>query len=142
MPFLEKANWVVLVVAVIMFVVYLAMIVPQALSEPISEVSYAEPIVWTIVAFIVANIAGNVVAAATNPQEADKKDQRDKEIDRLGERVGNSCVVIGACAALILALIKADYFWIANAIYVPGFAAAMLSSVTKIAAYHGPFQRW
>jgi hypothetical protein len=36
----------------------------------------------------------------------------------------------------------ADHFWIANAIFLGGMAAALVSSVTKIAAYHGPFQRW
>ena len=142
MPFLEKANWVVLLLATVTFVAYMAMIVPQVMSKPIAEVSYAEPIVWTIVAFIIANILGNILAAASNPREADKKDQRDKEIDRLGERVGNSFMVIGAGAALVLALVKADYFWIANAIYLCGMLAAVLSSSTKIAAYHGPFQRW
>ncbi len=142
MAFLEKANWVVLLVAAVTFIAYMAMIVPQAMSKPIAEVSYAEPIVWTIIAFIVANILGNVIAAATNPREADKKDQRDKEIDRLGERVGNSFMIVGACAALVLALVKADYFWIANAVYLCGMLAAVLASSTKIAAYHGPFQRW
>ena len=33
-------------------------------------------------------------------------------------------------------------FWIANAIFLGGLAGALVSSVTKIAAYHGPFQTW
>ena len=33
---------------------------------------------------------------------------RDKEIDRLGERVGSSFVVIGALGALVLAMVDAD----------------------------------
>jgi hypothetical protein len=37
---------------------------------------------------------------------------------------------------------KADHFWIANAIFLGGIAGALLSSVAKIAAYRGPFQRW
>jgi hypothetical protein len=37
---------------------------------------------------------------------------------------------------------RADHFWIAHAIFLGGLAGALLSSVTKIAAYHGPFQRW
>jgi hypothetical protein len=36
----------------------------------------------------------------------------------------------------------ADRFWIGNAIYFAGILAAMDASVTKIAAYHGPFQKW
>jgi hypothetical protein len=142
MAFLEKSNWVVLVVGVPTLLVYLAVIVPQVLGQPIAEVSWVEPMIVTIVVFVVANILGNVVAAASNPREADKNDERDREIDHFGERVGNWLIVAGSITALILAMAGADHFWIANAIFVGGLAGALLSSVTKIAAYHGPFQRW
>ena len=142
MAFLEKSNWVALIVAVPTLLVYVALVVPQVLGKPIAEVSWVQPMIFTIVGFIVANILGNVVAAASNPGEADKKDQRDTEIDHFGERVGNWLIIAGSCAALVLAMTRADHFWIANAIYFGGLAGALLSSVTKIAAYHGPFQRW
>jgi NADH:ubiquinone oxidoreductase subunit 6 (subunit J) len=142
MTFLEKSNWVVLVVAVPTLLVYVALVVPQVLSKPIAEVSWVQPMIFTIVGFIVANILGNVVAAASNPGEADKNDQRDREIDHYGERVGNWLIIAGSCAALVLAMTMADHFWIANAIFLGGMAGALVSSVTKIAAYHGPFQTW
>ena len=142
MAFLEKSNWVVIVVAVPTFLVYVALVVPQVLSKPIAEVSWVQPMVLTIVGFIVANVLGNVVAAASNPRDADRSDQRDREIDQVGERVGNWLIVAGAIAALVLAMTRADHFWIANAIFLGGIAGAVASSVTKIAAYHGTFQRW
>ena len=120
----------------------MAVVVPQVFSKPITEVSWVQPMVVAIVAFIVANIAGNVVAAVSNPGEADKNDERDREIDRYGERVGNWLLVAGSIVALVLAMTMADHFWIANAIFVGGMAGTLLSSVTKIAAYHGSFQRW
>jgi hypothetical protein len=142
MTFLEKSNWVVLVVGVPTLLVYLALIMPQVLSKPMAEVSWVQPMVFAIAGFVVANILGNVVAAATNPGEADRNDQRDREIDHLGERVGNWLMIAGSIAALVLAMTMADHFWIANAIFLGGMTAALVSSVTKIAAYHGPFQRW
>ena len=142
MAFLEKSNWVVLVVGVPTLLVYAALIVPQVLSKPMAEVSWVEPMIFAIAGFVVANILGNVVAAASNPREADKNDERDREIDRFGERVGNWLIIAGSIAALVLAMAMADQFWIANAIFIGGIAGALLSSVTKIAAYHGPFQRW
>jgi hypothetical protein len=142
MAFLEKSNWVVIVVGVPTLLAYAVLVVPQALSEPIAEVSWVEPMIIAIVGFVVANIVGNVVVAATNPREADQEDQRDREIDRFGERVGNWLIAAGAVAALALAMARADHFWIANAIFLAGMAGALLSSGTKIAAYHGPFQRW
>jgi hypothetical protein len=142
MAFLEKSNWVALVVAVPTLLIYVALVVPQVLSKPIAEVSWVQPMIFTVVGFIVANILGNVVAAASNPGEADRHDERDREIDHVGERVGNWLISAGSCAALVLAMTRADQFWIAHAIYVGGLAGALLSSVTKIAAYHGSFQRW
>ena len=142
MAFLEKSNWVVLVVAVPTLLVYAALVVPELLSRPIADVAWVQPMVFAIVGFIVANVLGNVVAAASNPGEADKSDQRDKEIDHFGERVGNWLIIAGSIAALVLAMAGADRFWIANAIFLGGMAGALISSVTKIAAYHGPFQRW
>ena len=142
MAFLEKSNWVVLVVGVPTLLLYLAFVLPQVLGKPIAEVSWVEPMILAIVGFVVANVLGNVVAAAANPGEADKNDERDREIDRVGERVGNWLIVAGAITALILAMTRADHFWIANAIVLGGIAGALLSSVTKIAAYRGSFQRW
>ena len=142
MAFLEKSNWVVLVVGVPTLLVYLVVVVPQLLGQPIAEVAWVEPMIATIVVFVVANILGNVVAAASNPREADRDDERDREINRFGERVGNWLIVAGSIAALVLAMARADHFWIANAVFLGGLAGALLSAATKIAAYHGPFQRW
>ena len=118
------------------------MVVPQVLGQPIAEVSWVQPMIVTIVVFVVANVLGNIVAAASNPAEADKNDERDREIDHFGERVGNWLIIAGSITALILAMAGADHFWIANAIFLGGLAGSLLSSLTKIAAYHGPFQRW
>ncbi len=142
MAFLEKSNWVVIFVGVPTLLVYVAVIVPQVLSKPVAEVSWVQPMIVAIVAFVVANVLGNVVAAASNPREADKKDQRDTEIDHLGERIGNWLLVAGSIVALVLAMAMAEQFWIANAIFLGGIVGALLSSATKIAAYHGPFQQW
>jgi hypothetical protein len=142
MVFLEKSNWVVIVVAVPTLVVYLALIVPQVLGKPMAEVAWVQPMTLAIIGFVVANVLGNIVAAASNPGEADKSDQRDTEIDHFGERVGNWLMIAGSIAALILAMTGADHFWIANAIFLGGIAGALLSSVAKIAAYRGSFQTW
>jgi hypothetical protein len=142
MAFMEKSNWVVLAVGFPTLLVYLAVVAPQVLGKPLAEVSWVQPMAFAIVGFIVANVLGNVVAAASNPRDADISDERDQEIDRFGERIGNWLMVAGAIAGLVLAMAMADQFWIANAIFLGGIAASLVSSVAKIAAYHGSFQRW
>ena len=142
MTFLEKSNWVVLVVAVPTLLIYVALVVPQVLDKPLAEVSWVQPMIFAIVGFIVANVLGNVVAAASNPSEAEKSDERDREIDHFGERIGNWLIIAGSIAALAMAMAMADHFWIANAIFLGGLAASIVSSVAKIAAYRGSFQAW
>src|SRR5512140_908279 len=142
MTFTEKSNWVVAVLTVVTFVAYLAMVLPPALANPVAKVGYEQPIVVMIVFFVVANVLGNVVAAASNPTEADKTDQRDREISHFGTRVGNFLMIAASCVALALAMTRQDYFWIGNSLFLGGMAASLLSASLKIAAYHGPFQRW
>jgi len=44
-------------------VVSVALVVPRVLGKPIAEVSWVQPMIVAIIAFIVANVVGNVVAA-------------------------------------------------------------------------------
>ena len=142
MTFTEKSNWVVVILTVVTMVAYAAMIVPPALANPVAKVGYEQPIVALIIFFVVANILGNIVAAASNPAEADKSDQRDREISHFGTRVGNFLMLAASCVAMALAMTKQDYFWIGNSLYLGGMAASLLSASLKIAAYHTSFQRW
>lgn len=77
-----------------------------------------------------------------SPREAGKKDQRDREIYRFGEYAGQSFVVIGGIAALLMAMAEVPHFWIANVIYLAFVLSAMLGSVAKIVAYRKGFQPW
>jgi hypothetical protein len=142
MAFTEKSNWVVVVVALATLATYGTWALVQALGTPVAQIDWVTPMVYSIAAFIVLNVLGNVVAAATNPKEADKSDQRDKEIDAFGERIGNYLIVAGACVALVLTMLAADRFWIGNTLYFAGLFGALCASVSKVAAYHAPFQRW
>jgi hypothetical protein len=142
MAFPVTGNWVVLIIAVPTLLVYAVLIVPLALNEPIVDLDWVQPMLLAIGGFVVANVVGNVVAAMTNPTEADQHDVRDTEIDRFGERIGSWAIAAGAIIGLVLAMAEADPFWIANAIVLGFLAGAIVSAAAKIAAYHGSFQRW
>ena len=124
------------------FGAYLVTILGRAQGIPLTEVPYVGAMLWTIGAAIVASIVGRIVVAIAWPKEADKKDQRDKEIHRFGEYVGQSFVVIGAVAALLLSMAEVDHFWIANAVYLAFVLSALLGSTAKIVAYRRGFPSW
>ncbi|MFD4422642.1 hypothetical protein ACFWN7_14235 [Agromyces sp. NPDC058484] len=143
MSYEEKGTWVYLVVAVTGSAVYLSLVLPQLLGGvPVDEIDYVPAMLWIIGAAIVASIVLRILVEIVVPSGNTRGDVRDREIDRLGERVGGAFVVIGALVALVLALFEGGYFWIANVIYLCFVLSAILSSVTKLIAYRRGVPSW
>ena len=142
MSYEERNVWVFVVVAVVAYAAYVVVVLSRARDVPLTEVAYVGPLLWSIGGAIVASIVGTIVVALVNRRDGHEKDQRDKEINRLGEHTGQSLVVIGALAALVLAMAEADWFWIANVIYLCFVLSAVLGSATKLAAYRQDFSTW
>lgn len=138
----EKRAWIMVVVATVAYGTYLAIVLGQAGSRPLAGVSYQWTLVWSVGGAILASILLDILSSFFAPKSAAEKDQRDREINRLGDYIGQSFLLIGAVTALILALLAVAPFWIANAIYL-GFAlSAIVGSVAKIIAYRRGFQTW
>lgn len=137
----EKSVWIFGVVAVVAYASYASTILALA-DGPLNEVAYAWPMFWTIVGAIVASIILHILVAVIWPKDAGKRDARDKEISRFGDFVGSGFVSAGAVAAMIMAMLQLDTFWIANVIYLGFVLSAILATVAKVVAYRGGFQRW
>lgn len=142
MSFEEKSAWILGVAAAASYGVYLAVVLALAGAMPLAEVPYVAPLLWTVGVSIAASIALHAVIGIFSPREAGKKDQRDREIYRFGEYTGQSFVVIGGVAALLMAMAEWGHFWIANVIYLGFVLSAVLGSVAKIVAYRWGFQPW
>ncbi|NMM16909.1 MAG: hypothetical protein HHJ14_07130 [Cellulomonas sp.] len=142
MTFDEKNTWIYGVVALGAYGVYLATVLTRAQGTPVVEVAYIGPMLWCIGASVAASILGKVAVSARWPREANSRDDRDREIDRFGEHVGQSFLVIGLLTALVLAMLEIDHFWIANAAFLAFVLSAALGSAAKITAYRGGFQQW
>ncbi|MFB4317207.1 hypothetical protein [Actinomadura sp. 21ATH] len=146
MAFEEKRAWMTIVVSAGAYAIYVAIVLGRADGgRPLAEVPYAAALLWTIGAAIAAGI-GTAIAAriATAVAGGDgRTDERDREIDHASGRIGQSFVVIGALAALLMAVAELRHFWIANAVYLAFVLSSVLGSVAKIMAYRkGGFQSW
>ncbi len=141
MSFKEKKTWAFLVIAIAGYASYLAIVFSRADGHPLVDVDYVPVLLWTVGSAIVVGIVTNIVISVTS-RTRDAQDQRDKEINRFGEYVGQSFVVIGGVSALFLAMVEANYFWIANALYLGFVLSAVLSSIAKLASYRLGFQPW
>ena len=143
MSYEEKGTWVYRVVSAIGYAVYVFLVLPQLLGgTPVDQIDYVPAMLWVIGGAIAASIIGRILVEIFSPSDSTRGDIRDKEIDRLGERVGSSFVVLGALGALVLAMFDVDGFWIANTVYVCFVLSAILSSITKLIAYRRGVPTW
>jgi hypothetical protein len=138
----EKRAWIMLVVSAVAYAVYAAVILSRAGGHPLVRVPYAAALLWTVGAAIGASIVAETVLGTVNRRDPRLKDERDRRIGSLGDQVGSSFVVIGAVAAMLMAMAGWDRFWIANVIYLCFFLSAVLGSVTKVFAYRKGLPLW
>lgn len=139
MAFEEKRTWIVLVTALGGAVAYLVLLLNS--SGPIED-SYVPMMLGTLIATIVVTIVLNIVVGSMSPKSETRTDQRDDEIGQFSEYTGQSLLVIGAIAALGLALADIDQFWIANTIYLAFLLSSVLSCTVRILSYRFGIERW
>ena len=135
MSYEEKRTWVYLVTSAGAYLVYFAIVLGRVASTPVGQVPYAAVLLWTGVASVVANMAGRMLVEMARPSDSRQADVRDKEIFRFGEYASRWFLVAGAAAAMLMAMARWDYFWIANVIYLGFVLWAVGGSVLKLVAY-------
>ena len=139
MSFEEKGTWLYAVIAVALPVIYFATILGQLPNTTVTEIDYQGLLLAAIGATIALAIVGMIVIGMASPRDAGKADQRDKEINRLGEYVGGIVLAIGMVVPLGLALAEAPHFWIANAMYLMFSLAALVGTTVKLFLYRRGF---
>jgi len=128
----EKRAWIMLVVTLVVYPAYVVIVLRNAADGPLVDVAYASTLLWSI----------DIATSMGTPRSEYKADARDKEIARVGDLTGQSLLVVGAVAAMVLAMLDTDQFWIANVLYLGFVLSALLGSLAKIAGYRDGFQTW
>jgi hypothetical protein len=139
MSFEEKSTWIYAVIVIALAAIYFAAVLGQLPRTAASAIDYQVLILAAIVASIVLTVAAHIAIAIAAPDDAGKRDQRDKDINRYGEYVGGIVLSVAAVVPLILALLEVDHFWIANTIYLALIVSATVGSIVKIVAYRRGF---
>ncbi len=144
MGYSERNIWSQLLASLGGTIVYLAIVLPQLFSTPVAEINWVWPMVWTIGGAIVVSIAISIgwgmITGARDPEAGHSVDQRDREIEWFGDRVGQAFLVFGALGALVLAMVRADWFWIGNTVFLGFFLSAFLGGLARLGAYRQGFQ--
>jgi hypothetical protein len=150
MTFKEKMAWVNAVVTFAIAVAYFTIVGRRLSGTSASDVAYQWPLIIAIIVSVGSTIVGTIVVSIASAIKAeitgegsvkdiDRSDERDTGIDRRGELVGYYVCSAGVLAALILAMLREDQFWIANALYLFMLLGSLASSVAKVIFYRRGF---
>ena len=139
MVYEERNLWSSLVASVVGMIVYTVVTLQAAHGRLLTDVDWVPIMLWTIAASIVAaivvSIVWGIVAGMRDPDGVGKSDQRDRDIARMGTRVGYAFLVVAGVGVLVLCAFEADWFWIANAMYF-GFAiSTIVGGIASVIAY-------
>jgi hypothetical protein len=138
----ERNAWIMAVVGTAGYGVYLAIVLSESGGRALVDVPFAAPLLWTIGGAIVASILLRILGSIFSPKGSDKQDTRDRQIYQFGQSVGSGFVVAGALAAMLMALVEWNFFWIANVIYLAFVLSAIVGSIARIISYRGEFRGW
>jgi hypothetical protein len=139
----EKGQWVYLVVFVVTYLAYVAIVLGQAAGGPLTEVDYVPMLLGAIgvgiaiaiVGRIVVGVAEGIAAEVGGHEPAYDPDVRDRDIGRFGEYISGTVLGVAMIVPFVLALAEADTFWIANGMYLAFVLAAVIGAAVKLVAY-------
>ncbi len=139
MSYEEKGTLVYLVVSALTYLGYVVVVLGRAGDGPVAEVAYVSPMLWAIGIAVGLAVVGRVVLEVVKPSESHRADARDRDINRFGEHVAGVVLGVGMVLPLVLAVVEAPHFWIANAIYAVFCAWAVFGAAVKLVAYRRGF---
>jgi hypothetical protein len=135
MSYEEKGVWAYLISSAGAYAVYVAIVLGRGAHTPLAQVPYVSALLWASGASIVLSTVVRVALETARPSDSRKRDVRDREISRFGEHASRWFVIGGAAAALLMAMARWEYFWIANVIYLGFVLWAVAGSLVKLVAY-------
>lgn len=139
MVYEERNTWVGLVVSAIAMAVYVIVILQQAAGGPVTEVVWWPVMLWTIILSIVVSIGVSILwgifAGMRDPDGVGRSDERDRDIARMGSRVGQAFLVIAGVVVIVLCALAADLFWIAHTMFFGFFVSAFIGGIASAIAY-------
>ncbi|MEU7819265.1 hypothetical protein [Catellatospora sp. NPDC049133] len=135
----ERNTWCMAILVPVTSLAYFAVVIPRLWRQPVAEIAWVTPMLWAMGATVVGTILGSIVAAMLARDGHTESDVRDREIVRHGDRIAQNVLGFGAAAVLVLAMVRADQFWIGNVLFLLGAVGTTWGAVARIRAYRGAF---
>ena len=131
----EKGQWVYLVVIVLTYIGYVAIILSRSGPAPLTEVDYVPVMLGAIGIGIALAIVGRIAVEIAGGRDSHDADVRDRDIGRFGEYFAGTVLGVGMIVPFVLTLAEVDWFWIANAMYLAFVSSAVVGAAVKLVGY-------
>jgi len=135
----EKGVWTSLVVSLGVSIWYAAVVLGRLQQTSAERLDFGPTLLLAIGVSIGASIIVRILVEILSPSDSYKVDARDKEISRRGSYVMGMVVAIGMIGPLLLAIISADAFWIANAMFAIYIVGSVAGNIVQLIAYRRGF---
>ena len=143
MSLTEVSRWASLTLIVVTTVAYGFIVLPQLSTTAPRDIDWQIPMLWAIGISIVGTIVLSIVIAIVNAiitrREPQKADVREKQIERYGDRIGQSIMAVGTAVVLVMAMLELDAFWIGNTLFALGAIGTSIGAIMSIRALRGVF---
>jgi len=139
MAYQERNIWSSLIVSGIGMVIYTIIVLQQAAGGPVTDVDWVPIMLWTIggsiLVTIVVSIVWGILVGMRDPDGVGSSDERDRDISRMGERVGQAFLVIAGLGVIIECAFELDWFWIANTMFYGFAVSSIVGGIASVIAY-------
>lgn len=135
MSFREKSAWMMVVTLVVAYGWYLTTVIGQFGGGSVAGIDYQRTAVVAAIAVVVLAAMSHIVLAAGGQARSKQSHSGAAAIKRYARSTGGVVISAAAVLGMALAMVEADYFWIANVILAGLVVAELTSAGSEILIY-------
>lgn len=136
MTFQEKSALTMTSILLLVFAVYFVLVLGPVASSAEREFAFTGLVIGaTVVTAVLAATSHVVLALVFRSQASAGADERDRLIALRSERVSGYILAVGMFSGIVLAMMRADAFWIAQVLLGAWVVAEITGGILKLVLY-------
>lgn len=130
-----KSSIATVATLTVVFGGYFTLLALNLSDQAVVEFAYKPLMIATIVPLALLMAVTHGALAALAPRDAGERDERDRQIDWRAAHLGGYVLAVGVFGVLVLALLEAESFYVANALLLAWVLAELARQIARIVLY-------
>ncbi len=136
MTFIEKSTLTMTLLLVVVFGAYFALVLGPVAASPDRQGAFTGLFILATILLTSLAAGSHIVLAVLCRREANSaRDERDQFIALRSERLSGYILAVGVFAGIVLAMLDAAAFWIAQALVAAWVLAEVSEGISKLLQY-------